>query len=139
MQNHADIASILQDRFGHDTLIALATADDNAPAVRTVNALYENGAFYTITYAKSNKMQHILKNPRVAICGDWFTARGTGENLGHVLLAENAGIMDRLRAAFADWYGNGHIHETDPDTVLLRIRLIDGILYHQGTRYEIEF
>ena len=47
------------------------------PYVRYVNAYYENGAFYIITYALSNKMIHIENNSTVAIAGDWFTARSS--------------------------------------------------------------
>lgn len=35
---------IMAERFGHDTLISLATIGGNRPAVRTVNSYYENGA-----------------------------------------------------------------------------------------------
>lgn len=61
---------IMDERFGRDTLIALATADANIPNVRTVNAYYENGIFYIITHAQSNKMKQIAKNPNVGICGN---------------------------------------------------------------------
>ena len=37
---------IMNERFHHDSLIALATMDGNKPSVRTVNSFYENGAFY---------------------------------------------------------------------------------------------
>lgn len=60
-----------------------------------------DGSFYVVTYALSGKMQQIIKNPTVAISGEWFTAHGTGENLGHVLLKENKAVMEILRAAFA--------------------------------------
>ena len=49
--------NILRERFGKDNLIALATCSGNIPHVRTVNAYYEDGAFYIITYALSGKMQ----------------------------------------------------------------------------------
>jgi len=68
---------IMDERFNRDTLIALATVDGEKPSVRTVNSYYENGAFYCVTYALSNKMKHIEENASVAICGDWFTAHGT--------------------------------------------------------------
>ena len=61
---------IMTERFGKDTIIALSTVDNDMPFVRYVNAYYENGAFYIITYALSNKMKHIEKNPTVAIAGD---------------------------------------------------------------------
>ena len=139
MKMNADIAAIMAERFGHDNLIALATVDGDSPAVRTVNAYYEDGCFYTVTYALSGKMQQIGQNPKVAICGDWFTAHGIGESMGHILLPENADMADKLRTAFAEWYGNGHTNEADPNTIILRIRLTEGVLFHHGTRYDITF
>lgn len=139
MKFTSEIAAIMDERFGHDTLIALATVDGDAPAVRTVDAYYEDGCFYTVTYGLSGKMQHITKNPKVAICGEWFTAHGVGVSLGHILLPENSAVADKLRAAFASWYGNGHTNEADPNTIILRIRLTDGVLFHHGSRYEIDF
>ena len=132
-------AEILTQRFGHDTLIALATADGTTPWVRTVNSYYEAGSFYVITYALSNKMRHIAKNPTVALSGDWFTAHAIGENLGHILAPENARLAEALRTAFASWYANGHTNEADPNTVILRLRLTDGILFDHGTRFDLKF
>ncbi|MDO5423628.1 MAG: pyridoxamine 5'-phosphate oxidase family protein [Eubacteriales bacterium] len=134
---HAD--TILTERFCKDSLIALATVEDGVPYVRTVDAVYLDGAFYVVTYALSNKMKQITKNPVAAISGEWFTAHGIGENLGHVLLPQNEKIMAVLRAAFAAWYDNGHTNEADPNTCLLKIRLTDGVLFSDGTRYDIDF
>ena len=134
-----EVQQIMNERFNHDSLIALATMDGNVPCVRTVNSYYENGAFYVITYALSGKMKQIKVNPTVAICGDWFTAHGTGENMGHILDPKNAEMADKLRRAFADWYDNGHTDESDPNTCILCIHLTDGVLLSHGTRYEIDF
>ena len=139
MKNNEITNAIMQERFGKDSLIALATVDRDIPAVRTVNTVYIDGAFYVVTYALSGKMKQIAKNPTVAICGDWFTAHGVGENLGHVLFEENQNIMEKLRTAFSAWYNNGHTNEADPNTCLLKIRLTDGVLFSHGTRYDIEF
>lgn len=138
-QSDETINMILTNRFGKDSLIALATVEDGIPHVRTVDAVYRDGAFYVVTYALSGKMQQIAKNPIVAVSGEWFTGHGVGENLGHVLLPENGAIMDILRAAFAAWYDNGHTNEADPNTCLLKIKLTDGVLFLDGTRYEINF
>lgn len=81
--DRADALDIIKKGFGHDTLISLATMDNNRPAVRIVNSCYEDGSFYTVTYSLSNKMKEIKGNPAVAVCGEWFTARGFGENIGH--------------------------------------------------------
>ena len=132
-------AALMEQRFGHDNLIALATTAGTIPQVRTVNAYYENSSFYIITHALSGKMAQLAENPNAAVCCDWFTAHGIGENLGWLRLPENADLADKLRTAFAEWYDNGHTNEGDENTVILRIRLTDGILFHHGTRYEIDF
>ena len=131
--------AILSERFGKDSLIALATVSDGIPHVRTVDAVYIDGSFYVVTYALSGKMKQIAKEPTVAVSGEWFTAHGIGENLGHVLLPQNEEVMTVLRNAFAVWYDNGHTNESDPNTCLLRIRLTDGVLFSNGTRYDIDF
>jgi general stress protein 26 len=130
---------VMVERFGHDTLISLATLDGNIPAVRIVNSYYENGAFYTITYALSNKMKQIEANSTVAICGEWFTAHGVGENMGYICDERNTEIATKLRKAFSAWYSNGHTNESDPNTIILRIRLTDAVLFSHGTRYDIDF
>ncbi len=135
----AKALEIMDERFGCDSEIALATVDNGKPSVRTVNSYYENGSFYVITYALSNKMKQIAADPSVAICGDWFTAHGVGENMGHIRKPENAELADKLRAVFAEWYDNGHVEEESVNTIILRIRLTDGLLLSHGTRYEIDF
>ena len=137
MKKHIEI---LSERFGKDSLMALATVDaKGTPWVRSIDAIFYKDSFYSITYALSGKMQHIAKNPQVAICGDWFTARGFGENMGHILLPENADMADKLRKVFSEWYGNGHTNEADPNTIILRIKLTEGVLFNHGTRYDIDF
>ena len=85
----SEAEKIMIERFGKDTVIALATAEQEMPYVRNVNAYYEDGSFYIITYALSNKIKQIEKNPNVAIASDWFTAHGKGNNLGYFGKEEN--------------------------------------------------
>ncbi len=131
--------ALMDERFGHDVLISIATIDGNRPSVRIVNGYYEGGSFYTVTYARSDKMRHMRVNPEVAVCGEWFSAHGIGENIGHPRNDKNKAPAAKLRKVFAAWYGNGHTDETDPDTCILRVRLTDGVLFHHGTKYEIDF
>ncbi len=126
----------MAERFGRDTVIALATAEDGRPYVRSVNAYYESGAFYIITHGRSNKMKHIKRNPAVAIAGEWLTAHGTGVSLGYFGKAENHAIAGKLKRVFAAWLDNGHTDLKDENTVILRVELTDGLLFSQGTRYE---
>lgn len=140
MQKLADeTRNLMNERFGGDNLISLATAVDSTPFVRTVNACYIDGSFYIITHALSGKMDQLRKNPAAAICGDWFTARGAGEDLGWFCRPENAGLAARLRKVFAKWIDNGHNNFDDQNTIILRIRLESGVLFHHGTRYDIDF
>lgn len=134
-----EAAAILAERFGRDSIIALATSENNIPHSRSIDAYYENGDFYAITYALSGKMQQISKNPLVAISGDWFTAHGRAVSLGYFGKPENAEIAGKLRKAFASWIDNGHNNFEDENTIILCIRLTDGVLFAQGRRYEIDF
>ncbi len=127
---------IMTERFGKDTVIALATTENETPYVRYVNAYYENGAFYILTHALSNKMKHIKDNPVVAIAGEWFTAHGEGVSLGYFGKEDNCAIAERLKKAFAEWIDNGHTDFDDENTIILRVELTDGLLLSHGTRYE---
>ncbi len=130
---------IMEERFGKDNVIALATVGEGEPYVRYVNSYYEEGAFYIITYGLSNKMLQIEKNKAVSIAGDWFTAKGKGLSLGYFGKPENAEMAKKLREVFAEWIDNGHNNFADENTVILKIELIEGILFSQGKRYHIDF
>ena len=135
----AEAEAILKERFGKDTVISLATVEDGLPFVRNVNAYYEDGSFYVITYGLSNKMRQISQNPNVAISGDWITAHGQGISLGYFGKKENEGMAKKLETAFSEWIHNGHNNFEDVNTCILRIRLTDGVLFNHGTRYDIDF
>lgn len=130
---------VMNERFGKDNIISLATCIDNMPAVRYVNAFYDNNAFYVLTYALSNKMKHIENNPNVAIAGDWFTAKGKGENLGYFGKEENMAVANKMKSIFSEWINNGHNNFEDENTIILKIALTEGVLFSQGTRYDIKF
>lgn len=131
-----NIWDLMDERFGKDNVLALATLEDGLPAVRYVNAYYERGAFYIITYALSGKMGQLADCPQAALAGEWFTGRGIGESLGWFCKPENAAIAAKLRAAFSQWIDNGHNNFADENTVILRITLIQAVLLSHGTRYE---
>ena len=132
----SEVEKIMTERFGKDTVIALATVEQEVPYVRKVNAYYEDGSFYIITYALSNKIKQIEKNPNVAIAGEWFTAHGKGKNLGYFGKEENRTIAEKLKIVFAQWIDNGHNDFDDENTIILCVELTDGLLLSHGTRYE---
>ena len=132
----SEAEKIMIERFGKDTVIALATVEHEVPYVRNVNAYYEDGSFYIITYALSNKIKQIEKNPNVAIAGEWFTAHGKANNLGYFGKEENRMIAEKLKIVFAEWIDNGHNNFDDENTIILCVELTDGLLLSHGTRYE---
>jgi len=131
-----EVEKILLERFGKDSILALATTDGTVPYVRNVDAYYADGAFYVLTYALSNKMKQIEANPVVALAGEWFTGHGKGVNLGYFGKPENAEIAKKMRELFAVWIDNGHNNFEDVNTCILKIELTDGVLLSHGTRYE---
>jgi len=132
-----EINEILKDRFENDSLISIATVDNTGkPWVRIVDAIYIDGAFYSITNATTNKMKHINENPIVAICGEWFSGHGKAESLGYIRNEENKNIADKLRTAFSEWYENGHTNESDINTIILKVAVTDGIIYKDGKRFQ---
>lgn len=140
MSKYDEALTILTQRFGKDSLIAIAGTDGERMHNRMVDAFYEDGAFYVSTYALSNKMKQIEANPDVAVCAvDWFSGHGVGRNLGWVLEPQNAKIRSKLREAFA-WYDHAN-NEQDKHCCILEIRLTDGMLIkdHHALRYQIDF
>ena len=134
-----EVEAILLEQFGKDSIIALATATDNIPYVRSVDAFYEDGAFYVLTHGLSDKMKQIEQNSTVAIAGEWFTAQGKGINLGYFGKVENLRIANKMKQVFSAWIDNGHNNFDDINTCILCIKLTNGILFSKGTRYEIDF
>lgn len=131
--------AILLERFGKDSIIALATAVDSMPYVRSVDGFYEDGAFYVLTHRLSGKMRQIEQNPVVALSGEWFTAHGTGVDLGWFGKADNAHIANQMKRVFSAWIDNGHNDFDDVNTCILQIVLTHGVLFSNGCRYEIDF
>lgn len=138
MNKYEEGIKILEERFGNgkDNVIALATisleqgADGNPrPCVRDVDAYYEDGVFYTVTHAKSNKMKQISVNPEVSVSVHFedFFSSGTGKNLGWVLEPANASIREKMRHVFRDWYDFAN-NEEDKDCCILAVQMTKGTL-----------
>lgn len=151
MSKYEEGFKLLDEKFGNnkDNIISLSTiarelSSDGKPrpVVREVDAYYEEGVFYVVTYAKSSKMQQIAQNPEVsiAVSGEWFTAIGTGKNLGWVLAPENAEMRSKLRAAFSAWYDMAN-NEKDENCCILAIHLTKGTLNinHWEKLYHMDF
>lgn len=136
MRWNGEAEQILEERFGGDNEMALATCRGNVPSVRTVNATYLQGCFYIITYALSRKMEDIRDNPTVALSGEWFSCHGTAESLGWFGREENKALAAHLRKVFAGWIDNSHNDFSDENTIILQVRVTDALLLSHGRRFE---
>ncbi len=150
MSRYEEGLQLIEERCGNgkDNLIALSTIaiEPNAggaprPYVRDVDAFYEDGVFYVSTWGLSTKMQQIAKNSEVAfaVCGEWFSGNGIGENIGWVLDPKNAEIRAKLRKAF-EWYDMAN-NESDENCCILAIRITRATVIkdHGAVRYNMDF
>jgi len=144
MTKYENAMKLMGERCGNadkDNLIALATISLSAnafgnprPAVRMVDAYYEDGMFYVSTGARKGKMSEIEKNNEVAIGGiDWFVASGTAENLGWVKDEKNAEIRAKMKKIFV-WFDD-HGNEDSRDSIVLRITLTNGTIIDNDQKY----
>lgn len=136
--SNKEAEELMTERFGKDSVIALATTENEVPYVRYVNAYYEDGSFYIITYALSSKMKQIENGSAIAIAGEWMTAHGKGKNLGYFGKSENSIIAEKLKSVFSEWIDNGHNDFSDENTVILCVELTDGVLLSHGRRIVFE-
>ena len=150
MNKYEEGLKLAEERCGNgkDNLIALSTIamEKNAdgkprPFVRDVDAYYEDGKFYISTNAKSIKMKQISQNKEVAfaVCGEWFSGNGIGENLGWVKDEKNADIRAKFKKIF-NWFDEVG-GEDSPDSIVLCITITRGTLIkdHGAVRYNMDF
>lgn len=128
----------MDELYGRDTAMPLATVNGRRANLRVVNAYYKDMAFYITTYSLSNKMKEIAVNPYVAINHNLFVAHGVGENIGHPLSEGNESLREELRRVFSAFYDR-HVDERDENTCILRIRLQDALVFAHDSKYFIDF
>ena len=137
MDIYSEAIAVMDEQFGHDVVMTLATVNGSQANVRSVNAYYRDGAFYITTYDLSSKMKEIAANPSVALCHSLFVAHGRGTNLGNPLAAGNETLRDELRQACCAFYDR-HVNESDPHTCILRVDLTDAVVFTENAKYAID-
>jgi len=134
---------------GKDNVMSLATIAREPgeggrprPVSRDVDAFYEDGVFYIVTWGKSNKVLQVEQNPEVSFSVNfgWLSGNGLGENLGWVMKPENAEIRTKLRTAFEKWYDTAN-NENNENCVILAVRITTVTLNHNHgeTFYHLDF
>ena len=130
--------SVLSELFGQDYQFSLATAKDNKPSVRVVDIYYEEGAFWVVTYANTDKVKEIEENPNVALCSEFHSFKGNAYNMGHPLKEENRKIRETLINVFQPWYFE-HNDENDMNMCYVKIDLTEGFFHKAGKGYRVNF
>lgn len=139
MMNYFNEAvDVMKELYGKDTAMPLATVNGSKANIRVVNAYYKEKAFYITTYALSNKMKEIMKNPNVALNHNLFVAHGTGENIGNPLDEPNKELREELKRVFVAFYDK-HVDEEDENTCILKIALDDALVFANDYKYIIDF
>lgn len=138
MSVYDEALQIMDELYGKDTAMPLATVKDGKADLRVVNAYYKDKAFYITTYALSNKMKEIALNPSVAVCHNLFIAHGSGRNIGHPRAPQNKELRDELRKVFCAFYDK-HVDENDEYTCILKIDLSDALVFTNNFKYSIDF
>ena len=138
MNAYEEGLGVLETLFARDYQFALATSNNNIPAVRFIDTFYDNGAFYIVTYGKSDKVKEIEHNPIVSLSKDLYRFTGFARNIGHPLLKENLKIREKLIKIFESWYF-AHNNENDEDMCYIKVDLNQGLFYKDGTGYKVNF
>ena len=138
MNAYEEGLGVLDTLFARDYQFALATSNNNIPAVRFIDTFYDNRAFYIVTYGKSDKVKEIEQNPVVSLSKDLYRFTGIARNIGHPLLTENLKIREKLIKVFEPWYF-AHNNENDENMCYIRVDLNQGLFYKDGTGYKVNF
>ncbi len=138
MNAYEEGLGVLETLFARDYQFAMATSNNNIPAVRFVDTFYNNGAFYIVTYGKSHKVTDIENNPVISLSKDLYRFTGIARNIGHPLLKENLKIREKLIKVFEPWYF-AHNNENDENMCYIKVDLTRGLFYKDGTGYKVDF
>jgi len=138
MGNFNKIQCIMKDLFAKDYQFAMATVNVDNPSVRFVDTFYDEGCFYVVTYAKSQKVQDIEKNKKISLCNKLYRFNGEAYNIGHPLIEKNKEIRSKLIEAFKPWYFS-HNNENDDNMCYLKIELKEGFIHKDRIGYKVDF
>lgn len=138
MTTYEKSLNVLEDLFRRDYTFVLATVQENVPSQRVVDTYFDNGEFWIVTYAKSNKVKAIEQNPNVSLCNTFHVIKGKAYNAGHPLRDENRGIRDELIKIFEPWYF-AHNNENDEYMCYVRVNPESAFFHKDGRGYKVDF
>ncbi len=138
MTPYEESLEALEALFGKDVFFVLATAEEGRPSQRVVDAYYEDGVFWIVTYGKSVKVREIEQNPYVSLCNSFHRFQGRAYRAGHPLRPENSEIRAKLIQVFAPWYFE-HNNENDENMCYVKVEPDSGFFHKDGMGYKVDF
>lgn len=138
MRAYSECLEVLQQLFGREYSFMLATVKNNEPSVGMVDTIYEDGAFWIVTYATAGKADDISSNPNVALANRFHNFKGKAYYMGHPLKPENRKIRERMIQAFHGWYFR-HNNEGDENMCYVKVVPEKGFVHKDGAGYLINF
>lgn len=135
---YARALEVMEENFGHMTIMSLGTCSNNSVAVRDLHAYYENGKMYLLGKTDNTLMHDIAINPNVGMCHSAHNMQGVAKSLGHPLEAQNADLRKRLKREFSLNYDE-YVTEDNPNMRIIEITLVRAETYTRYHRYEINF
>ncbi len=99
------VTEILKEKYSEDTILLIATANENVPTVRSVDSFYYEGSFWIVTDLSCNYVKEIQSNKHAMISDGghnrfWCNAEVTG----HPLDENNKSIREVFMRVFSNWY-----------------------------------
>lgn len=138
METYEKSLKVLEELFARDYTFVLATVKENVPSQRVIDTYYEDGCFWIVTYAKSNKVAELEQNPNVSLCNTFHAFTGKAYNVGHPLKKENAQIREKLIKVFEPWYF-AHNNENDENMCYVKVNIEAGFFHKDGVGYKVDF
>ncbi|MGL1891627.1 MAG: pyridoxamine 5'-phosphate oxidase family protein [Spirochaetaceae bacterium] len=138
MSEYEKCLEVMIQLFKKDFMFSFATAKDNIPSVRIVDTYYYDGAFWIVTYSKSNKVKELESNANAALCKNLYTFKGKAFNVGHPLEEKNSEIREKLIKVYESWY---FLHNNEKDKNMCYVKFVPetGFFYKNGTGYKANF
>lgn len=129
---------VMNELFGKDYQFALATTINDMPSIRFVDAFFDKGSFYIVTYDNTQKIKEINTNKNVSLCNEMYNFSGIAKNIGHPLDKKNHEIRKKLVKVFEPWYFI-HNDESDEKMCYIEIKVTHGFCYKDGIGYKMDF
>ena len=104
-QSTTSVINMIKDKYQQDTILLVATSNNNVPTVRSVDSFFYDNSFWIVTNLVCNYVKEIQSNPYVMVSDGghnrfWCKAVVTG----HPLDEANKSIREVFLQVFHHWY-----------------------------------